>query len=189
MKSVLITLMYICLSVGILRAQEQKQEVTTDNKLNEVKVSIKDGTYTVVYIDGVKYDPDILELLDQDKIESVEILKGDTAKKKYGAQAVFIVSSKMKSEKKDIYVTGFKDGEGENQIRIRQNGEKKSEFKFHGPDNSGKPLVYVDGVLQDEEALKKISPEKIKSISVLKGEKAKKKYNTSSGAILVTLMK
>ena len=135
------------------------------------------GSNPDVYIDGKKYEYSIIDLLDTDKIESIDVLKGEKALKEYNAPNGVILI-KTKSEK-------------EGQIKFRNSNGTV--------DGSDDPLVIIDGKVADKGMLEKLSPVDIESITVLKGENAlksiygsavkeAKKNNGSavSGVIIVT---
>jgi hypothetical protein len=138
--------------------QVQAQEVKEKDK--SLKIILKDNKDVVVYIDGKQYDPDIVELLDKDKIESVSVLKGKEAKEKYNAPdgVVLIVTKKKVDE-------------------------------FEAQDESAYPLVILDGKPSSREEIAKLRPNQIESVEVLKGDQAMKKYNAKNGAVIVTTKK
>jgi len=55
-----------------------------------------------------------------------------------------------------------------------------------GKEVRDKVIIYVDGELQDENYLKKMSPDDIYQINVYKDAVSKKIYNTNKGVILIT---
>ena len=93
----LIAIVLLSMAFTQIHAQDTSQSDTS------LKVKLKEAKGLVVYIDGKKYDPDIIELLDTDKIESVSVLKGEEAEKKYGAsEGVIIITSKRITSKIEI---------------------------------------------------------------------------------------
>ncbi|MCK5538316.1 MAG: hypothetical protein KAI79_15930, partial [Bacteroidales bacterium] len=81
-------LLFICFLIGItisIQAQVVKVESKNDEKKEVLTVKVKDGKQPDVYIDGKKYDSEILELLDQNKIESISVIKEEQAIKEYNA--------------------------------------------------------------------------------------------------------
>ncbi len=52
-----------------------------------------------------------------------------------------------------------------------------------------KPDVYIDGTKYSAEIIDLLDSEKIQSISVVKGEKAKQEYNAPNGVLLITSIK
>lgn len=142
-----------------------KVESKTDGKKEVLTVKIKDGKQPDVYIDGKKYDPEILELIDQDKIESISVIKEEQALKEYNAPNGVILIKTKKDEISTIVIN-----------------EKRNPGK-------GDPKILIDDEVADQETLKKLSPDEIHSISVIKDEKAIKEYNAPNGVILVTTKK
>jgi hypothetical protein len=63
-----------------------------------------------------------------------------------------------------------------------------SAIKFAG--SGAKPLIYIDGVLTDEAAMKKLSPDTIERIEVVKGAAAAAVYGpTASGGVIQVYLK
>lgn len=163
MKKILFTCFLIGITI-IIQAQVVKVESKSDEKKEGLIVKIKDGKQPDVYIDGKKYDSEILELLDQDKIESISVIKEEQAIKEYNAPNGVILIKTIKEESK-ITLKG--------DVRI----------------GGGDPKFIIDGEVSDQKTLKKISPDDIHSISVVKDEKAVKEYNAPNGAVIVTTKK
>ncbi len=151
MKNTLIILFVFCLSYTLASAQVN------------LKVGIKDTLNTDVYIDGKKYDYAIFKLLDQNKIKSVDIIKGEEALKKYNAPNGVIVVTSKKSK--------------EHSISIDDDGVKLSGAK--------KPLIILNGKISSKEAISKLKPDQIESIEVLKDEQALEKYNAPFGVVII----
>jgi len=142
-----------CFSISPILAQDK------------VKIELKEGMEPDVYIDGKKYDYSIFDLLDQRKIESMNVIKDDKAKKLYNApNGVIIIKTK---------------GAVEQTVAI-----DKDQIKFESGELS--PIIIIDGNVADKETLSVMSPDDIESIKVVKGEKAIEQYNTLTGVIIVT---
>lgn len=136
---------------------------------NELKIELKDDPNPEVYIDGVKYDHKIFELLDQNKIESVNVIKGEQAIQDYNApNGVIIIKTK---EAKSVKIE--RDGE----IVIKNKKEDKN------------PVFIIDGKSSKQEVLEKMSPDDIESIEVVKGQKAIDEYNAPNGVIIIKTKK
>lgn len=125
-------------------------------------LKVKDGEPIAIYIEGKRYDSDILDILDQDKISSVAVLNGEFAMKKYKEPNVILIITKKGKEN-----------------RAQQRIENGVEY----------PIVIIDGKQVSKEELKKIPKDVILSVNVLKDEKSKKKYKTEVGVIMVTTKK
>ncbi len=162
MKKILFTTLFACFVV-LIQAQEVKIE--NKEKKDDLIIKVKEGQTPDVYIDGKKYDNDIIELLDQDKIESVTVIKEEQALKEYNApNGVILIKTKKEDESK-IVINGAT-------AKIKDN-----------------PKIIVDGKVSDQDILEKISPDDIYSIDVIKGEKALKEYDAPNGVILITTKK
>ncbi len=124
----------------------------------------KDAVYIV---DGKEVKSKKIKDLDTDKITSVSVVKGEAAIKKYG-----------KKGKDGVIEISTKDGMSTSNIRF-SNGD------------SEKALLVIDGKVVKNKKLKDIDVDTIKSITVLKGESATKKYGKKGkdGVIEITLKK
>lgn len=164
MKNLILSILIVCFAITS-QAQEIKIEKQNNEKKESLLIKVKEGQNPDVYIDGKKYDAEILELLDQNKIESVKVIKDEQAKKEYNApNGVVLIETKRNDESK-ILITGQKS--------IK----------------NGDPKIFIDGEVSDQKILEKISPDDIYSIDVVKGEKAMKDYNAPNGVILITTKK
>ena len=167
MKKLLIGISILALGLANINAQETIVDIK-DSKGKKAFIEVKDGAKPDVYIDGKKYDSDILEILDVDKIEAISVLKGKAAMEAYGVENVIEITSKGAVEEKDNTT-----------ISIRKSDKVKVDI------DEGNPVIVVDGVVKDRDYLETISPDDIVSVSVLKDEKSMKKYNTTNGVILI----
>jgi len=175
MKRLLSTFITLCMIMAMTLAQEAKTEVDPKDKTQKTIVEVKEGENPDIYIDGKKYDRHILELLDPEKIESVSVIKGEKAKEEYGAEAVILVKTKIKT---DLKLQEYKLGENENK------GTYTTRYV-----GSASPVIVIDGKIEDQETLSLIDPDRIQSISVLKDGVSLKKYGTRSGVVLIKLKK
>ena len=148
MKNILIVTCIFCFSASHILAQD---------KLN---VELKDAPKPDVYIDGKKYDPDIFDLLDQSKIESVNVIKDEKALKEYNAPNGVIIIKTKKATQQMVAVN-------------------KKEI------TNTDPVVIIDGEISDRETLSKLSADDIETIDVFKGQMAIDKYNAPNGAVVV----
>ena len=147
-------------------AQETVVKQDTVQKGKNVIVKVKEGAKAVVFIDGKKYDSEILELLDPAKIEKMEVFKGEEAKEKYNTENAIVITTKPKNGSR-IVIRGATD--------TRTGTEK--------------PVVIVDGKVSDSGIIDTISPEDIHSVQILKDEKSLEKYNTTTGVIVIITKK
>ncbi|WP_339711661.1 TonB-dependent receptor [Cyclobacterium amurskyense] len=134
---------------------------TSKGAKEKLEITIKESDNPDVYIDGKKYDHSIIDLLDTDKIASVDVIKGERAISEYNApNGVIIIKTKAKA----------------NQVRIRNS---------NGNLDENQPLIIIDGVTAEKGDLEKLDPIDIESVEVLKGENAMKKHNAPNGVVLI----
>lgn len=152
MKNLLIIICIFCLSTTHLFAQDN------------LRVELKDAPEPDIYIDGKKYDQAIFDLLDQSKIESVNVIKGEQAITEYNAPNGVIIIKTKKAAQQIIAID-------ENELKIAD-GEKD-------------PIFIIDGKVSNKDRLSNLSPDDIESIEVLKGAKAIDQYNAPNGVIIV----
>jgi ribosomal protein S8 len=154
-------LIVVCLALGPISsilAQETNEAVK-----KKLEVTIKENDNPDVYIDGIKYNHAIIDLLDKEKIASISVLKDEKALERYNApNGVILIETKAKKE---------------DQVKIR--------FK-DGNNNEAQPLIIIDGKKVAKGDLEKLNPEDIGSIDVYKGENAIKKYNAPNGVVIIT---
>ena len=164
MKKVLFIAIIMLLSSTIITAQEEKKE----GKEN-IYVKLKEGAKPTIYIDGKVFDFP-MDLIDQNKIASVFVVKGEQALKKYNApNGVILIKTK------ELEATGISN------LKIEKNKNTITD--------KNAPMVIVDGKVTDRKTLDTISPNTIKKMEVLKGEKAIEKYNSPNGVIIITTKK
>lgn len=131
---------------------------------DDIKVELKDAPKPDIYIDGKKYDYSIFELLDQSKIASVNVIKDDDAINKYNApNGVILITTKKNAAQQPVKI------------------EKDKVVVAEGDG----PAVYINGKASTREELQKLSPDKIETINVIKGDAAVKKYKAPNGVIVV----
>ena len=160
------------------------------------KIGITNANPNVLYIvDGKEIKSEAVKTIDQASIKSVNVLKGENGKVKYG--------DKGKDGVVEIYVNNTPSNSSANTIqsvnKITQlaelvlspeqvaSGTGSDRVPFHG-------LVIINGkeaVNDDGKAFLRIEANDIESVNVLKGEAAIKKYGDrgKEGAIEITLKK
>ena len=139
LKSILCLILILGISYTL---EAQTQEIPSDQ---DIKVKVKESEEVLVLIDGVKYDTKILDLLDTDRIESIDILKGKKAMEKYKVKNAIVVTTK-KSVKESVSISI----KGENKIVVKESD--KNVIK-------GNPAVVIDGEVSEyHEALSMLTP-------------------------------
>jgi hypothetical protein len=179
MKKLIFIIIVFCLITTTNQAQEQDKPVKIVKNDNGVVVSIKDTKDATIYIDGKKYDNEILRIIDVNKIESIQIFKGEEAMSAYGVDKVILIHTKKTEE-----INIEKADKNKNAVKpsIR-------DLNTDGNDPSKYPVFIIDGKTSDQHMMKELNPDDIHSISVVKGEKAVKEYNAPNGAVIVTTKK
>lgn len=185
---VLITLKNVPQNTQTFKVQE-----ATSLKLNNIDGL---GNKPLIVKDGIIADNQDINAIPLEAIESVSVLKDESATILYGDKGkngvVLIVTKKDKAgtgnNSDEVQVIGYgkmqKDNSPEQSnsgFRIRSTGT--------GPDP--KPLIVIDGVIAENQNVNDIPYETIESINVLKGESATSIYGEKgkNGVILITIKK
>ena len=131
------------------------------------------GDNHLIILDGVEISKEKMESLNQDEIATINIYKGDEAKKyrTTGDQDVIVINSKPPS------------------VPAKKASTKKMNVKTIG-DSDLKPLIILDGKEISNEEMEAINPDDIESVDVTKGEKAAKYGEKGkNGVVIITLKK
>ena len=171
MRATFFTLILIGMISITLKAQESQVPLEKQEKKDLLEFEFKEDQVPDVYIDGKKYDYEILRLLDQDKIETLNVVKGERAIKEFNAPNGVLQITTVKPEKP------------KSQVKV-----KKIVKDVEG-DPGKEPVVIIDGKISSQKELSQISPESIESIQVFKGQKAMELYNAPYGAVVVKTKK
>lgn len=176
------TFFIVAFTLGIAHVTIAQQE---EEKLNIV---IKESAKPDVYINGVKYPTEVINIIDNDKIKSVSVLKDAKAMEEYDAPngVILITTKENANEKSELRVIGYSDS---NKSSFTDEDRENIKIRLEGRDKSKNPLIIVDGKVIDK-GLDTLDPNEIQSISVLKGESASAKgYDAPNGVIIITLKK
>ena len=172
---------------------EKKDSVLTSGK-KKVAISVQgisDEGKPLVIINGKESDREVVNALNPECIESVSVIGPEKAIKVYGEKAKDgVMDIKLYSEKK--FAPRKIEIEGINKTRLDalNSGAKSWGATFRSADG-GKPLVIIDGKeATDDDPLANISPDRIRSISVLKDKTALAAYGDKgkNGVIEVNLL-
>lgn len=134
-------------------------------------------------VDGVTIDKSKISEIKPEDIESIDVLKGESATALYGEKgkngAILITTkkdktAKIESKSSDIKVVGY--GEPKKEEVTLQSDSKVILRGTTGSENGPKPLIVINGVIAENQNMDKIDPETIESITVIKDETATKKY-------------
>jgi len=172
---------------------EKKDSVLTSGK-KKVAISVQgisDEGKPLVIINGKESEREVVNALNPERIESVSVIGPEKAIKIYGEKAKDgVMDIKLYSEKK--FAPRKIEIEGINKTRLDalNSGAKSWGATFRSADG-GKPLVIIDGKeATGDDPLANISPDRIRSISVLKDKTALAAYGDKgkNGVIEVNLL-
>ena len=174
------------------RAEKKDSVLTSGEK--EVAVSVRGISgeeKPLVIINGKESDYEVVNALNPERIESISVIGAEKAIKIYGEKAKDgLMNIKLYSEKK------FKPKKIEvgslNKTRLDalNSGAKNWGVTFHSA-TGGRPLIIIDGKeASGDDPLANISPDRIRSISVLKDKNALAAYGDKgkNGVIEVNLL-
>ena len=172
---------------------EKKDSVLTSGK-KKVAISVQgisDEGKPLVIINGKESDREVVNALNPECIESVSVIGPEKAIKVYGEKAKDgVMDIKLYSEKK--FAPRKIEIEGINKTRLDAlNSRAKSWGATFRSADGGKPLVIIDGKeATGDDPLANISPDRIRSISVLKDKTALAAYGDKgkNGVIEVNLL-
>lgn len=175
MKKLTLIITLLSLAICTSYSQNIKIELNPDKDGKAALVEIKEDSLITVYIDGKKYDSDILDILDPDKIKSINVIKGEKAIELYDSPRVIEISTKASSTNYII--------ESTRAIKIRSNDNliEINEKSF------GDPLIVIDGEITTKDKFKSLKPDDINSVSVLKDKSATILYGSKgeNGVVIV----
>jgi len=146
----------------------------TEIELRADNITLSEGKDAPLYIvEGKAVSSALVHALDPNKIASVNVLKGETAKAKYGSKAA-----------NGVVVINLKTN-----VQPAIEGEAVS--KVVEVEKAKPSIIFADGKEITEVEMKKIKPEEINSINVWKGPKAIEKFGEKGkdGVIEITLKK
>ena len=168
-------------------ASEEK-ELKTTSKIKQLSSSIP-GVYNnpLIVIDGEIKEKDFdLDLIPADDIESISVLKDNSAIELYGDKAkdgVILITTKKGPNVKVEGVQGKVVGVNSDM--------KKSVLSLRGVSEDKKPLIVIDGIVKGKDfELHSVTPAEIESITVLK-KSAVDLYgkDAENGVIVITKKK
>ncbi|MCB0648383.1 MAG: TonB family protein [Saprospiraceae bacterium] len=180
-------------------ASENKsiEETKSDEQPTSIRIRGTDamGKTPLFVVDGNIVEMKSLEEINPEKIESINILKDESATRLYGSKGengVVVIKLKdgkninTKGEKLDeVVVVGY----GKPHSNTEEKEVTGVKIRATGTGNGqAQPVIIVDGKKIPNAELELLDPECIKSMVVLKGEKATEKYGNDAkdGAIEIT---
>ncbi len=200
--------------INVIKGKAATDKYGNDAKDGAVEIHIKSDQTDAVELHELNFGGDPLRVVDgkivdksddkltdlsPDRIESVNVLKGEAATKKYGDQGkngVVEITTKKVDPNQEVVVKGYSvkgDKADPNQevvvkgyqMKLDKDNQEvtvtgKPEIKLQGKAGPERPLFVIDGVKvldKDEtDVLKTIDPGDIESINVLKDKSATDKY-------------
>lgn len=174
MKKIVFITFIMLFSTIIINAQEDKKE--------KLYVQLKEGAKPTIYVDDKVFDFP-LELINQERIASIFVVKGEEAIKKYNApNGVILIKTKDSdaATTTKLEATNLKTG-ATTKLKIIENGKEVGGKK--------QPMIIVDGKVTDRKVLDELETYQIKKMQVLKGEEALKLYDAPNGVIIITTKK
>lgn len=183
---------------GVVLITLKKDPTTSQNLKVQTNTPLKFGdsenpaSKPLIIIDGDVAKNQNADKIPPENIESISVLKGESATAVYGEKGkngVILITMKkgdsgLKNEPIDIKVTGYGNDQKMNQpysgVQIRSAGSSN---------NESKPLIVIDGVISENQDMSKIDPETIESINVLKNESSASKYGEKgkNGVLEITV--
>lgn len=165
--------------IVIEQHKQDKNEVLEDG-VSSLQIKASGEMQPLFIVDGEEISAEDAEKLDASQLESISVLKDETAVASYGEKGkngVILIETKKEPAEK-ITVVGY---------GATKNEAKAIETVSENAVSEAKPLYVVDGTPVAE--IESLNPEQIESVSVLKGAEATKLYGTEggkNGVVLVT---
>lgn len=159
--------MIICLFASVSTfAQDTVKKTVKSVTIDEDMAKRPEPLYV---IDGYKANDHIFRKIKPDNIESISVLKGASATALYGSEGA-----------NGVIIIATKAGTKGTLALIKKDSLATNTFKG--------ALYIIDGVKVDKAMLKKLNPDEIESVSVLKDASATAIYGLegTNGVILVT---
>ncbi|MBW8330702.1 MAG: TonB family protein [Prolixibacteraceae bacterium] len=151
----------------------------------KIKFSAVNSNQPLYILDGKEISYQELSGISPEKIESISVLKNESATKMYGEKGkngvVLIESKKTTSANSDVTVVGY----GTTPDNLLKSGIRLGTAK------GNEPLIVRDGVISPHLKMDDINPNEIESINVLKNESATTKYgeNGKNGVLEINMKK
>jgi TonB family protein len=147
----------------------------------------------LVVVDGIVAENQDVNAIPPETIESVSVLKDESATILYGDKGkngvILIVTKKDRAgtgnNSEEVQVIGYGKMQKDNSPEQSNSGFR---IRSTGTGTGNKPLIVLDGVIVENQDMNNIPPDSISHISVLKGEEATNKYGekAKTGVVLIT---
>lgn len=170
-------------AMNVLKGESAIQKYGETAKNGVIEITTKKNTKPLYYVDG--YEVKEFEDANTDNIKSVNVLKGDAATKKYGERAkngVVEISSKKEAKDNQFIIV--------DNIHINVESGETTTLDKNNASDIKKALFIIDGKEATKKQIKKLDPNEIKSMNVIKGEAATKKYgNKGKNGVIEIILK
>ncbi len=178
---------------GVFIFENDDNDDTKKTKIKIRKGQTNKSDKPIIIVNGEEVDEKEITNLPSENIKTVHVLKGTSAKEKYGEKGEDGVIEIITKDKNQIVVRNNSDGlqieKDDNVFIIDTNeaGDFSNDIKFIT--KGKKPLFVVDG--KKVKKLKDTNPDNIESVNVLKGEAAEEKYGKKgkNGVVEITTKK
>ena len=181
-----------------LSAKEQSIIIMDTTIKPAIAVKVVGQNEPLMILDGKKIDKHILDLIDPKYIESIDVLKNESAKALYGEEGkngVIVIKTKVNRAKGIEFSKGYEFSS--DTIVVVGTGGKYNSIHVEGVKFSGnvdtvkittsnektelsKAAYYIDGIKSDSAIMSKLNPTNISSINILKGKNAIEKYGVGA---------
>lgn len=175
-------------SINVLKGKQAIKKYPGDGQNEVILITTIKGNNLppTVYLNGVKITEQEMNTISPNDIDSVNVLNGEEAIKKYSVIASFQEFGRV------VLITTKK-----NNLKLLPpiaplvSSNEASSIDLPVTSPAVKPVYYLDGVRISENEMNSISPNDIESINVLKGDQAKKKYpgDGKNGVVVITTKK
>ncbi len=145
--------------------QKNRNSFSFSTDDDDANIFIHETDDPIFIINGKKVEKSLFEDVDSDDIESIFVLKGDDAIKKFGTDGKNGVIYMTKKGSKALFPDSDKD------VIF----ETKSRFHIDS-DGKNSPLIIVDGEVVDNEDIEELNPNTIDNVEVIKEGESIKVY-------------
>ncbi|MFD2585909.1 M56 family metallopeptidase [Croceitalea marina] len=178
---------------GVFIFENDDNDDTKKTKIKIRRGQTNKSDKPIIIVNGEEVDEKEISNLPSENIKTVHVLKGTSAKEKYGKKGEDGVIEIITKDKKQIVLRNNSDGlqieKDDNVFIIDTNeaGDFSNDIKF--VTKGKKPLFVVDG--KKVKKLKDTNPDNIESVNVLKGKAAEEKYGRKgkNGVVEITTKK
>jgi TonB-dependent SusC/RagA subfamily outer membrane receptor len=186
-----------------------KTKTWTDKDGEKISINISKNGNTSIYnaqsedplfvLNGKVVKKSTFYNVKPDNIETINVLKDNSALEKYGDRGengVILIRTKgaplwviKKGSNVETFIVGdFKDSiTNTSDTKTKTNFNNNVTYQFTSENSNSQPLFILDGEIVNEEGFRNLNPNSIESLSVLKDKKATKAYGDKGkhGVIII----